>query len=243
MVQIIGAALSCYRRYPLLFAALALGVVVPYALAVRAADGSTLLASRHGIDTAQLTLALLAVLLVSPLISALFIHALIAIGEGRRPALSAVLRKGMRVIPVVAAADIVAGLGIALGLVALIVPGVLLAIRWAVVAPVAAVEPVAWPQALRRSGELTRRSYLHVLGLLALIAVIELAITRGTGAAVGRGAGPPEVLLGILIVTITRSFGALTSALLYFDLVARKTEPVRRPEPEYQAPKDLDVPN
>ena len=37
--QIIGEALEIYRRYPLLFVALALSVIAPYELAVLAATG------------------------------------------------------------------------------------------------------------------------------------------------------------------------------------------------------------
>jgi hypothetical protein len=72
--------------------------------------------------------------LITPLVSALHIHGVVAIGEARRPHLGTVGRRGLQVLPVVAAADIMSSIGIALGYVALIVPGILLGLRWAVVA-------------------------------------------------------------------------------------------------------------
>lgn len=50
-----------------------------------------------------------------------------------------------------AAAATISGLGIALGFLALIVPGIILSLRWVVVAQAAAIEHEGWLSALRRS--------------------------------------------------------------------------------------------
>ena len=60
---------------------------------------------------------------------------------------------------------IVASFGIVLGLIALIVPGVLLALGWAVVAQVAAIEHEGWLPSLHRSRALTRGHYWHIFAL------------------------------------------------------------------------------
>src|ERR1019366_6866137 len=88
----------------------------------------------------SLLLLLLRSALITPLISALHVHAVVSIGQGRRPRLGAIALRGVHVLPVVAAADITATAGIILGLVALIIPGILLMLRWAVVAQAAALE-------------------------------------------------------------------------------------------------------
>ena len=111
-------------------------------------------------------LLLVAFALVGPLVSALYVNALVAIGEGRGPSIADVARQGLRALPVVAAAQIVAGIGIGVGFVLFIVPGVILALRFAVVAQVAAIERTDWPGALRRSAVLTRGNYLRILALL-----------------------------------------------------------------------------
>jgi TRAP-type C4-dicarboxylate transport system permease large subunit len=117
---------------------------------------------------------------------------------------------------------IVSGAGIALGFIALIVPGILLAMRWAVVAQVAAIEHDGWIPSLRRSAELTRTHYGHIFGLLLLVGVVTAGVTAGARAIpLGSTSGVASVALGIAVHTITASLAALTVAILYFDLKAR----------------------
>jgi hypothetical protein len=223
--QIVQAALAVYGRYPVLFVLLAVAVVAPYDLLVLVVTGSAPLGKQSASVSTALTLSLLDFALIGPLVSALHIHAVIAIGEGRQPKLLGVAWRGLRVLPVVTAAQIIAGLGIGIGFFAFIVPGVLLLIRWAVVAQVAAIEHTDWLGALRRSGELTRENYLHVLGLIAVAAVVSLALRQGGEAITQTSAQAPQVLLGIALDTVARAFAALTTAILFFDLLARKREP------------------
>jgi len=225
--ELIADAVRCYRLYPGLFAQITLAVVVPYALIVLLIDGRGLLSQRGGSASAALLVLVLDLLLVGPLISALHVNAVLEIGERRHPKLSAVLTRGARVLPVVAAAQIVAALGTGFGLILLIVPGVLLMARWAVVAQTAALEDINWIAALRRSAELTAGCYLHVLGLLISVAVINVVIAQvGTAlASSGAGGSVVAVILGIVFEMITLSFSALSSAMLYFDLRARKRAP------------------
>jgi len=225
--ELIADAVRCYRLYPGLFAQITLAVVVPYALIVLLIDGRGLLSQGGGGASAALLVLVLDLLVVGPLISALHVNAVVEIGERRHPQVSAVLTRGARVLPVVAAAQIVAAFGTGLGFILLIVPGVLLIARWAVVAQTAALEDVNWIAALRRSGELTAGCYLHVLGLLISVAVINVVIARIGTALSGSGSGGSvvAVILGIVFEMVTLSFSALSSAMLYFDLRARKRAP------------------
>jgi hypothetical protein len=243
VADIIGSALDMYQSYPLLFLTLALGVIAPYQLAVLAINGTGPLAgSAHGSLGAYYLLMLLDYTLVGPLVSALHIHAVIRIGQGDRPRLAQIALRGLRVLPVVAAAVIVADLGIALGFLALIVPGVLLVLRWSVVAQVAAVEHEGWIPSLRRSSELTRGHYWHILGLLVITVVVSGGVNLGAVALpLGSTSGAASVAVGIATRTITASFSALTLAILFFDLRARAPGgPPVRSTPEYQDVRDLD---
>jgi hypothetical protein len=232
VAQIIGEALDIYQRHPLLFIVLALGVIAPYELAVLAATGfGPLTTASHESTGVQLLLFLLDYAMVGPLVSALHIHAVVLIGKGDSPRLTQVAASGLRVLPVVAAAVIAAGLGIAAGLIALIIPGILLAMRWSVVAQVAAVEHEGWIPSLSRSGELTRGHYLHIFGLLLVTGLLAGGV--GTAAQLiplGSSSGAASVAVGIAFRTITASFSALTLALLYFDLRARKAGPPPQPQ-------------
>jgi hypothetical protein len=242
IVDILGAALDLYRRHPWLFAILALGVIAPYDLAVLALTGSgPLQTGSHGNTQGFLLLMLLNLSLVGPLISALHVHAVIRIGEGGRPRVGEVALQGLRVLPVVVAAEVMATLGIALGYLALIVPGILLSLRWSVVAQVAAIEPEGWLPALRRSRWLSSGHYWRIFGLLLLTGLLTAALTRGAAAIpLGSSSDAGPVAVGIAVHTLTASFAALTLALLYFDLRARVAKPSAHSTPEYQHLRDLD---
>jgi hypothetical protein len=222
LAQIVAEALRLYWRNPVLFLVLALVVIAPYELIVLASTGNSPFAETHGSLSTVLTLTLIDFALIGPFISAMHVGAVAEIGAGGTPRLTGVVRTGLTVLPVVAAAEIMAGIAIAIGFAVLIFPGLVLAIRWAVVAQAAAVEKTDWIGALRRSGELTRGSYMRVFGLLLLTSVISYALILGGVAAVGTQAHVGEVVLGIVVQTISRSFAALTTAILYFDLRARE---------------------
>lgn len=222
MLEIVAATLALYRRYPVLFVVLALGVVVPYELIVLAITGITPFGAQSAKVSTLLLLSLIDFALVGPLISALYVHAVRRIAAGEQPVLSEVALQGMRVLPTVAAAEIIATLGIALGFIALIIPGLILWLRWAVVAQVAAIDDDNWIEALRRSAKLTSGNYLHVFGLLVLTGVVAVLLRDGGAGVTGSHAQAWAVALGIAVETIARSFVALASAVLFFDLVARQ---------------------
>lgn len=222
VAQIIAATARLYGAFPLLFPTLALAVEGPYLLTVLAITGHGPLGARHvGFEEGVLT-QLLSYGLVTPLISALHMHAVTAVGEGVRPRIGVVAMHGLRVLPVVAAAEIVAGIGTYLGFFAFVVPGIALLLRWAVVAQAAAIEREGWLPALRSSARLTAGHYGHVAGVIVVVriplAAVSIAANLG---APGDTAGAASVAAGIALRTIFASIVALTTALLYFDLRAR----------------------
>ncbi len=223
--EILRAALDMYRRYPLLFATLAVGVIAPYELARLAVTGDGPLGSGGSGNAGTLIVfELVYYALVGPLISALHVHAVIEIGAGRRPRIGPVALQGLRVLAVVAAAEIIAGILIALGFVALIVPGIILGLRWSVVAQTAAVDHEGWLPALRRSAKLAAGNYGHIFRVLISIGLLTFLISVIAAAATGGGQSTSvaAVLVGIVVYTLIASFAALTLAVLYFDLRARE---------------------
>lgn len=203
-------------------------MIAPFDLATLAATGSGPL--RHG-DAGvgpALLLLLLRTSLITPLVSALHMSAVVAVGDGRRVRLVPVARRGLEVLPVVVAAEVMANIGIFAGFMALIVPGVLLSLRWAVAAQAAAIEQEGWLEALRSSRRLTDGSYGTVFGLMLLIALVSFAVSLGARAIpLGSVSGAASVTLGIALHTAIASFAALTLAVLYLGLRA----PVETPAP------------
>ncbi len=247
VAQIFGAALRLYSAYPLLFLVLAVAVVAPYDLVALQLTGVGPLAyGAHRSFGEAVVLQVLSFSLVSPLISALHMHAVVVIGQGRRPRLMAVAKQGLLALPVVAATQIAANIGIGLGFVALIVPGLFLAVRWAVAAQVAAVEQESWSGALGRSGRLGAGRYVEIFGILVCLGVLTFVLRSAAGiadfhAALESGStAPGAVALGIAVNTVIASAAALVLAILYFDLRARLTEPVRQPPRAYEHLRDLD---
>lgn len=218
--ELIGATFELYRRHSWLFLILAGVVVVPYsALSLLGEPGSPIDGALRVIIEQVVLIADLA--LVLPLVSALHVYAVEDVRQGREPDLGSVARRGIASLRVVSPAVFLSLLGIILGTVALIVPGIILAIRWAVVAQAGALGAPSWRKALDQSAGLTERNGMHVFGLLALLLLIT-SIPFGIRLAVfGRATTVGSFIVSTGISVIVTSFAALAIAFLYFDLKAR----------------------
>jgi hypothetical protein len=220
--KLIGATFSLYRRYPWLFPTLAFAVVVPYQVIVLVATGTGPIGGGKLSFPTSLLLLAIESFLITPLISALHVHAVDDVREGWTPTLGSVARRGLITLPVVVAAAIVSSLGIAAGFVALFVPGVIFTLRWFVVAQAAALEGEGWTDALRRSHDLTENQYGHLFVLWLLLSVITAAPFYLLRLPYGHSTTTAaSFIIGVAVAVLVRSFAALTTALAYFDLKAR----------------------
>jgi hypothetical protein len=219
--ELVADAFGLYWRYPLLFLGLAAAVIVPYQLIVLAATGTGPFEGSSLSAGVSLLLTASDWFLITPLVSALHVHAVREAREGDAPRFGPVARQGLRALPVVAAASIMSELGIALGFVALIVPGIFLTLRWFVVAQTAAIEGEGWLPALRRSGQLTDRHYLHLVVVAIYVALITMVPSLAVGFRFGPDTTPASFLVGVAVEVVTWSFAALATALLYYDLRTR----------------------
>lgn len=224
--NILRSTLQLYSSYPWLFWTLALAVMLPWDLAKLAITGVGPFGhAPHEGFLEHESLQLFGATLIVALISALHVHAIVAIGEGQRPRLGSVAWSGVRVLPIVGAAAIIADVGTELGFFALLIPGIVLWIRLIVVAQAAAIERAGVRPALRRSWQLTRGHEWHVLGLILVVGVLVATVSVGAFLlTTGSGTSAGAVALGIVVNTVLASFSALTTALLYFDLRSRQEE-------------------
>jgi hypothetical protein len=220
--QLLIDAFRLYRRYPLLFFVLAAAVIVPYEVIVLVASGSGPFEQGSLDPIVDLWLTLADIALVGPLVSALHVHAVREVGAGGDPRLGSIARQGLRVLPVVAAVSIVSWLGILAGFIALIVPGIYLMLRWSVVAQAAAIGDGGWLTALRRGADLTEGRYGHVFVFIIFVTLTVGAPVFLVGLAFDDGSTDVvSFLVAVLVTVVSYSFGALATALLYFDLRAR----------------------
>ncbi|CAB4944223.1 unannotated protein [freshwater metagenome] len=114
---------------------------------------------------------------------------------------------------------IVAGVGVAIGLVLLIVPGIILLVLWSVAAPVVVLENPGVFKALGRSRELVRGNAWQVLGVLIVIVAIMFVAVMVLGS-IG-AIGDSFVLLFIILLVIAvvlAPLQALVQGVLYFAL-------------------------
>src|SRR3954454_5036252 len=115
---------------------------------------------------------------------------------------------------------IVAGIAIAIGFVLLIIPGLILLTIWAVAAPVMVIEHPGVFTALGRSRDLVRGYGWPVFGTIVLAALIDLAVNIVAGLVASGLSDAGTAVVNWIAATLTAPIFALTSAVLYFALLA-----------------------
>ncbi|HEX5989843.1 MAG TPA: hypothetical protein VFY75_06515 [Solirubrobacterales bacterium] len=153
--------------------------------------------------------------------------------DGRRDnSVGELMRSVMPVLGPLLGAGILASLGIGLGIVLLVVPGLFLLTIWAVIAPVIVIERRPVFESFGRSRELVRGNGWPVFGTVLTAFLISVVASLVFGAiAEGLANGPiVRIVFSALAATLTAPIGALVAAVLYFRLLALKGEPASVPQ-------------
>jgi len=130
-------------------------------------------------------------------------------------------------------AGVLAGLGIALGLILLIVPGLVLLTWWIVIVPVIVLEQRSAGESFGRSRELVRGYGWNVFGVIVLTVLVYIGLSLVVRLLLTPFADWLEAFLSSVVVgTVATPFLAVAWTLLYFRLRRAKEEtaPVA-PEP------------
>ena len=123
-------------------------------------------------------------------------------------------------------AGLLAGLGIVVGLVLLIVPGLILMTWWALVIPVVVLEGSAAGAAFSRSRELVRGYAWNVFGVIVLAILVLLGFEIVLSIVLSPLDGWLQSLVSNIVSgTLTTPFIALVLTLLYFRLQQAKSQP------------------
>jgi hypothetical protein len=130
------------------------------------------------------------------------------------------------------AVSILAGIGLFIGFVLLVIPGLILLTFWSCVAPVTVLERPGVFAAFSRSWQLVKGNGWQVFGVIVLFALIFIAISFVLAiiGAILNDAG--QVILGYVGSVITAPLIALASAVLYFELKALREPAAAPPAPE-----------
>lgn len=154
--------------------------------------------------------------------------------DGRRDSsVEDLVRTATPVILPLIGVGILAGLGIGLGFLLLIVPGLILMTIWAVIAPVIVVERSGVLAAFGRSRELVRGNGWQVFGVLVCVFLITV-IVGIFFAAIAVGIADTvvvRVLFNVIASTLTAPLAALVAAVVYFRLLELKGATAPAPEP------------
>ncbi len=138
-------------------------------------------------------------------------------------------QRAQPLLPSLIAAGVVAVLGIACGLVLLVVPGLILLTRWIFIVPVIVLEKKSAGESFGRSSELVKGSSWPVF---ALILVTMLVLGVGSSL-ISLVLFPFSVLphffsawiVGTIASSLTAPFAALVWTLGYFELVREQVQP------------------
>jgi hypothetical protein len=133
---------------------------------------------------------------------------------------------------------IIASIGIGVGLVLCIVPGLFLLTFWAVVSPLVVVENAGVGQAFSRSWELVKGNAWQVFAVIllffllqAVVGAIFVVIARGISDAVFL-----TIIVSILVRLALAPLSALAGAVIYFELVAAQSAVPAVADPAYPPP-------
>jgi hypothetical protein len=164
-------------------------------------------------------LSLLISLVATTLFTGMVVELVADVQDGRRETtVGQLLRAAAPVLGQLLFVGIVAGIGIVIGLILIIVPGLILITIWSVAAPVVVLERPPGLGALARSRELVRGNGWQVFGVIfilsILVTIVAGAVEVGAESA-GSGIG---LVVRVIVGVLTAPLSALAAAVLYFEL-------------------------
>lgn len=171
------------------------------------------------ISPVLLIVAFVVILVGTTLFTGMVVELVADVQDGRRDAtVGQLLQAATPVIGQLILVGIVAGIGIAIGFVLIIVPGLILLTIWSVAAPVVVLEHPGVIAALGRSRELVRGNGWQVFGVIVVLFIgvgIVSAIIEAVGDSGGTGVG---IVVRIIVQILTAPITALAASVLYFEL-------------------------
>ena len=207
--DVISRAFKIYRDQ--------IGVLVPAALLVFAVDAVVSWVFDEGLLN---LVAAVVSLVLAILYEGMVVQLVRDVQDGRRDNTIAELFSSVSpvLLPLIAV-SILAGIGIGIGFVLLIVPGLVLLTFWSVVAPVVVIERPGVFRAFGRSRQLVRGYGWPVFGTIVLVFLLVIAASI-VAALIGLVLGDVgRAIMSWIFDALTQPVAALTASVLYFTLL------------------------
>jgi Uncharacterised protein family (UPF0259) len=176
---------------------------------------AVLVAAASGLAVVALLLSLVA----NTLFTGMVVELVADLQDGRRDhSAGALLRSATPVLGQLILVGIVAGVGIVIGFVLIVVPGLILITIWSVAAPVVVLERPGVFAALGRSRELVRGNGWQVFGVIFVLFFLVLFVSSGIEIAADSAGTAAALVARVVVGVLTGPFSALAAAVLYFQL-------------------------
>jgi hypothetical protein len=225
---VIASSIGVYVRNFVSFTILSLligliGLVIGFIFPA-AADG-TVTSTEVGFTGVFVTL--FAALLVNGLTQAALIYGTFQDLRGQKAGLGDCIARGIATVIPVIVGSILLTLGVGIGTLLLVVPGIILALMWWVYIPTIVVERKGIMEGFGRSSELTSGRRWHILGLLIVVSLLTflasfvVVLIAGVVAS-GGGGGTAILVINYLVMSLVTAFSAILVAVGYYYLRAEK---------------------
>lgn len=191
--------------------------------------GTALIASLPGLIFAQVVSSNAAQtivnLVISQIVTVTLIYGAMQALRQRQISIMECLEQGFRRLGAALGVAIIAAICIGIGLVALVVPGLIVMTIWAVAIPAATIEKIGVGAALSRSSALTRERRWRVFGAMLVTMIIGIVVALIAASIAGVVAGANSFLFTAVIwalSAVSQAFSACVSATLYYFLRREK---------------------
>jgi hypothetical protein len=213
--RVFSRIFETYRDQAGLFLPVALAIFIPVAVLSALAQGGVAASLVFGILAAVLTL------IVTYAYQGMVVETVRDIQDGVRDlSVGSLFRSVAPVLAPLVGASILAGFGIAVGFVLLIVPGLVLLTWWALIAPSIVLERTGAIRAFGRSRELVRGNGWQVFGVIVGILVLQIVVSFVVTAIVAVVANTPvgNAIATLITNTLIAPVSAIAAATMFLEL-------------------------
>ena len=144
-------------------------------------------------------------LVIAALVQGAQTRATVSAAEGHRASFGESLSAGLRVLLPLIGLSILWAIGVGIGFILLVVPGIILLLMWAVAVPSLVIERNGIMGAFSRSADLTKGARWKIFGLFLVLLVSYWLVSLVIGVAGLRAYGPGATASGLTIANIIGS--------------------------------------